>query len=174
MTISEFDSRVGTHIVGWPNWLHPLMLGATFVGLPAVVVAVAAIAAVMTWRSNQPKMAWAFAFAVAGLGLNTLIKASVQRLRPDTSFALAMKIKSYSFPSGHAFGSLVVYGLAAYLSAKYLPSPWNMIVAALLAGLIIVIGLSRVYLGAHYPTDVLGGWIFGLLVLALVIILVKP
>jgi undecaprenyl-diphosphatase len=88
--------------------------------------------------------------------------------------SLDMKIKSYSFPSGHAYGGMVIYGLLAYLAYKHLPHPWNLLSALLLGMLIIVIGVSRVYLGAHFPSDVAVGWLLGAITLALILIFIKP
>lgn len=174
MTINEFDSQVGTAIVGWPQWLHPVMVAVSFSGLPAVVVSVAVVGALLAWRSAQPKIALALVAGIAGLGINSILKYSLHRTRPNTPFAIAMKIKSYSFPSGHSFGSVAIYGLLAYLSYHNLPAPWNLVATVFLVLLIIAIGCSRVYLGAHYPTDVLGGWLLGLITLVLIIHFVKP
>lgn len=174
MTINEFDSRVGTFIVGWPQWLHPIMVAVSFSGLPAVVVSVATVVALVAWRLKQPKLSWALVTALVGLGINSILKHSLHRVRPNTPFAIAMRIKSYSFPSGHSFGSVAVYGLLAYLSYYNLAQPWNAIAAAVLVLLILLIGVSRVYLGAHFPTDVLGGWALGLLTLVLIIRFIKP
>lgn len=174
MWINEFDSRVGTFIVGWPNWLHPVMVAISFTGLPVMVVVVAVGTAFMAWRAAQLKISYAMIAAMAGLGVNSILKYTLHRTRPNTPFALAMKIKSYSFPSGHSYGSVAVYGLLAYLAYHNLPVPWNVVAAVFLVILIILIGLSRVYLGAHYPTDVLGGWVLGLITLGLIIRFIKP
>lgn len=174
MFINQFDSIAGSYVTRWPVWLHPIMMAATIVGLPVVVVGVALAGTIVAWKHAQSKIALALLVGVAGLGVNTILKYGIHRIRPDTPFALAMKIKSYSFPSGHAFGSVAVYGLLAYLALRYLPSPWNGLIMMALVGLITIIGLSRVYLGAHYPTDVLGGWMLGLITLALIINFIKP
>lgn len=174
----EFLNQLDHHgialIQSGPDWLHPLMLGASLLGLPAVVIPLAICGAIVTWLYHKQRLAVALIASVIALGGNSLLKLAMRRVRPDTIYANSMHFKTFSFPSGHAFGSIVFYGLLAYLSVKYLPAPWSWVVAASLTTLILLIGLSRVYLGAHYPTDVLGGWLLGGLALALIIVLVKP
>jgi membrane-associated phospholipid phosphatase len=85
-----------------------------------------------------------------------------------------MRIHSYSFPSGHSFGATVFYGLLAYLAWSRLPHPWNLLVVLLLVLLIILVGLSRVYLGAHFPSDVVVGWLLGGLSLFVIIKYIRP
>jgi undecaprenyl-diphosphatase len=112
--------------------------------------------------------------AAATIGINAIIKLLFQRDRPETGYVEEMLIHSYSFPSGHSAGSMVVYGLVAYLALHSLPAPWGMIVAILLGILILSIGISRIYLGAHFATDVLGGWLIGAIGLAIIILIIKP
>jgi undecaprenyl-diphosphatase len=85
-----------------------------------------------------------------------------------------MSRNSYSFPSGHTVGSTVIYGLLAYLAWQYLPQPWNVIGAIFCVLLILLISLSRIYLGAHFPSDVVAGWVLGAIGLAVIIFVVKP
>jgi len=174
MTVNDFDTRITHAIQSWPSWLGLIMATATFVAYPLVLIIIACIAGIGAWKAEHPRIAVALTASLAGLGLNTIFKNLLHRARPDTLYVAGMRIKSYSFPSGHAFGSIAVYGLFAWLALKYLPQPWNSIVAVLLVALIILVGLSRIYLGAHYPTDVLGGWILGGIVLGLIILIVRP
>jgi len=142
---------------------------ASFIGEPLMVVSVAVSGfLVAKGRDNEPA---ALAFIVGLLAFigNTILKQFLHRTRQDTLYVTAMRFKSYSFPSGHAFGSVVIFGLIAYLAARYWSPPWNWLTAAGIALLIILIGLSRVYLGAHFPSDVLGGWFLGGVVLFLII-----
>lgn len=91
----------------------------------------------------------------AGLSVNLLIKAVFGLPRPDPSkVTVLVHEESASFPSGHAQGTIVMWG--------YIWTQWkNQAAAFLLPALILLIGFSRVYLGAHFPQDILGGWLIG-------------
>jgi undecaprenyl-diphosphatase len=65
-------------------------------------------------------------------------------------------MKTHSFPSGHACGSAVAYGAIAAVTG----SP---VIAIVVTVLVLLIGISRIYLGAHYPSDVVAGWLIGIL-----------
>jgi undecaprenyl-diphosphatase len=147
---------------------------ATLIGQPIVVLTVGVVIAATSIVKGAERTAAAIGGGFAAFGINTLLKITLHRARPDTLYAHDMRIKSYSFPSGHAFGSMFFYGLLAYLAFSYLPHPWNVIVGVALVFLIFLIGISRVYLGAHFPSDVVAGWLFGFVCLVLVIKIVKP
>lgn len=167
--VVSFDTAITSSVQRMPAFMGPIMSTASFVGLPSTVVGMSVLAIVVAWLQGKYRLVAAFGIVLAGLGTNSLIKLVIQRPRPDTTYAAAIKWKSFSLPSGHAYDAVAFYGLLAYLAYKYLPQPWGGIVAALLVVLAILIGISRVYLGAHYPTDVLVGWAFGGLVLWLII-----
>ena len=114
--------------------------------------------------------------ALAGLVLNTMIKNVVLRRRPyfDTPEIKCLKpvnkdadiyniaAQDYSFPSGHSVNSVTVYGSVALYKRK------NRILTVIAFVLPLLVGLSRVCLGVHYPTDVLCGWLLGLVILLFV------
>ncbi len=150
------------------------MIGVSFLGLPAVVIVASLVLAVIAYMRLRWRLMTAFCLVGAAIGFNTIIKNSFGRARPNTLYVGQMKLKSYSFPSGHTLGATVFYGLLAYIAYKTLPTPWNMIVAGVLVLLIILIGLSRIYLGAHYPTDVIGGWALGGVILVVMIVVLRP
>jgi len=172
--LTRFDHAVASLVKLLPDWLSPLMKLATFIGEPAIIVGVAVSVGVLAMAKRAPRVTIAEACALVAFAGNTGIKYLVHRTRPETLFVQNMKIKSYSFPSGHAFGSMVIYGLLAYLAYTKLPQPWNAWAAIILALLILLIGTSRVYLGAHFPSDVVIGWLLGGLCLFIIIKLVKP
>lgn len=137
-----------------------------------MILVVAASGLLSAAVHNQGDIEWAFIWAGVAYGINTLIKQITRRHRPHNRRVSMLGIKSYSFPSGHAFGSLTFYGLYAYLDYRYLPFPLNLAIAAGLTILVILVGTSRVRLGTHYPSDVVGGWLLGLISLGLIIGLV--
>jgi undecaprenyl-diphosphatase len=106
--------------------------------------------------------AWLMLGAVlGGVALNDVLKFAFARPRPDFATP-AVRVFTSSFPSGHAALSAITYLTLAAILARTHPSAririYFMSLAAIVTGLV---GLSRVYLGVHYPTDVLAGWCIG-------------
>ena len=167
--INRFDGGLTRHIQSWPAWVHPIMGTASFIGEPIIVVSLALSGVIIARRREHDRIALAFVITIVASGCNAILKQFLHRTRPDTLYVTAMRFKSYSFPSGHAFGSLLTFGLIAYLAAKHWDSPWNYITPIALGILILLIGLSRVHLGAHFPSDVIGGWLLAATVLILII-----
>lgn len=98
---------------------------------------------------------------LAGTTLVALLKAVVARPRPDVVAHLTT-FKSESFPSGHAADSAIVYLSLAILLARIVPTrAARIFVVGAAGGLTFVIGMSRLYLGVHWPSDVLAGWAIG-------------
>lgn len=105
--------------------------------------------------------------------LIVLLKALYQRPRPLGELTEA---PGFSFPSGHAFSSVVVYGLLGYVAWRcWSRRRWQRVLIVIVVMLLVLgTGYARVYLGVHYPSDVLGGWACGLAVLAGGIALLEP
>lgn len=105
------------------------------------------------------------AAAVFASLIQKALKVSFHRARPDLSLHLIDQ-GGYAFPSGHSFSVLIFYGMLLFLCRQHLRNTTAAnLVTILLLSLIPLIGFSRIYLGVHYPTDVLGGWSMGLCVL---------
>lgn len=97
---------------------------------------------------------------VMGCILNLLLKEIIGRARPDMSPLIHEMY--YSFPSGHSMNSLVFYALLAYLTYHFTRSiSRTVFVSSLCILLILMIGLSRIYLGVHYPSDIMAGYLAG-------------
>ncbi|MDD3168157.1 MAG: phosphatase PAP2 family protein, partial [Eubacteriales bacterium] len=105
------------------------------------------------------------AAAILASLIQKALKVSFHRARPDLTLHLIHQ-GGYAFPSGHSFSVLVFYGMLLFLCRRNLKNKTAAnLVMLLLSGLIPLTGFSRIYLGVHYPTDVLGGWFMGLCVL---------
>ena len=113
-------------------------------------------------------------FLVASLGtwiLTTGMKLFFAKPRPQLGTSLISE-SSFSFPSGHALGSLVLYGFIGYLLSTYYPK-FSKPIYCFISLIIALIGLSRLYLGVHWPTDIIAGYGVGFLWLMLCITLLK-
>ncbi|WP_415930783.1 phosphatase PAP2 family protein [Zhenpiania hominis] len=104
---------------------------------------------------------------------NRIIKLIFKRPRPEESLHL-IEEGGYSFTSGHSITSMVVFGLLIYLVRKYVRNrkAANILTAALAVPWIFI-GLSRIYMGVHFPSDVLAGWALGAAVLVGIIVIVE-
>jgi membrane-associated phospholipid phosphatase len=100
--------------------------------------------------------AWAVA-TIGGGVLNLLLKSIFERPRPLHDHGLVTET-SFSFPSGHASGSMLIYSLLGYLIVRRTPPRWHIPVAIGMSALIIFVGSSRVILQVHYFSDVLAGY----------------
>ena len=143
--------ELGSNTLAAFGWL-------THLGDPLVLTGVGAAVVVVLLARGERLLAAAFAvITAAGAGLNRLLKALFERTRPihDHGFASA---EGWSFPSGHACGSLLVYGLIGYLVVRHAPRVLHIPAAVASMVLIVFVGSSRVLLQVHYFSDVLAGW----------------
>jgi undecaprenyl-diphosphatase len=137
-------------------------LGGT-AGLGALV---AVVAALLLARQERASAIFVVVTVGAGALLNLGLKLIFARARPDLASAIA-EAQWYSFPSGHAMGSFITFGALAYMALRR-PWPWGARSAALAAAMtmVVLVGLSRVYLGVHWASDIAGGWSAGTIWLA--------
>ncbi|MFP3322551.1 phosphatase PAP2 family protein [Planococcus sp. SIMBA_160] len=113
---------------------------------------------------------WGALFYLVAVGggslLTVLLKHFFSRERPSINETI--DAVGYSFPSGHSMGSLIFYGFLIYLVIRTRQKPWLQWASVFgLSGVIVLIGISRIYLGAHFPSDVLAGYIAGTIWLVL-------
>ncbi len=165
--IRTADWQLTADIAKLPGLYRPFWLAVTQLGGVIVVSLVIAVAIFLSYQAGQYTIAWVYVLTIIATGVNFLLKVQFRRRRPDTEYAKAMRTKTYSFPSGHAFGSMVTYGLSAMVLMPYVTTELHAAVWAAAVVIIGAIGFSRVYLGAHYVLDVVGGWVLGLVYLSI-------
>lgn len=129
----------------------------------------------ITVKKNTKLAAWLGISALLGAWLmNKVMKEYFVRPRPFTAGFIENLVQAsgYSFPSGHSMGSIICYILIAYVFSIYINSKKaNIVIFVLLISLAIIIAISRVYLGVHYPTDIIAGLSFGLFIVNVFILL---
>src|SRR5688572_18982862 len=145
-----------------PKWLREVGRDMTALGGVAVVFAVTfAVAAYLAMIRKYHAMWLVLVATLGGLTVSTVLKELFDRPRPDVDHF--SYVYTSSFPSGHSMISAVVYltlgSLLARLVEQRLVKVYVILVALLLT---LLVGVSRVYMGVHYPTDVLAGWTAGL------------
>jgi undecaprenyl-diphosphatase len=158
--VLAFDERLRMllHDLASPR-LTILMRGASFYGGPAVLVPAGLVAAVAFVVKRWHRGALLVVVTLAGAGLlNWLLKFSFARVRPESFFDYPLP-GSPSFPSGHALYAASVFGgLAVLLAARVRNRLLELAIWVVAISLILLVGMSRVYLGVHYPSDVLAGY----------------
>jgi undecaprenyl-diphosphatase len=155
-------------VLQWLGARHtPLLTGImteiTPLGTGAVVLMVVGVTAAFLWHTEHKHSARLLLASTAGsILLNNVLKLWFDRPRP-TVFEWETHAASSSFPSGHAMSATVVYGTVAYLLARLQKHLWARTLTLTAAVVMIaLICLTRLYLGVHYPSDVLGGIVVGL------------
>ena len=160
--VDAFDKLLQGTVDVWRGSLDTLMLVCTRWGgvLPMTVVSAGIVILLLLMR--RTKEARYLAFGVGGgLLLNLLLKDLFHRARPGADFVyLLPSLSSLSFPSGHTMGTTSVVGsLVVILHVVKAPRVMRLPSILLGSAAIVGVGVSRVYLGAHYPSDVLGGFL---------------
>jgi undecaprenyl-diphosphatase len=153
-----FDLWIRGTVHSWASpFLTKAMLGITMLGSEWVMLP---LGTVLVWRlATLGHRRQAILLAAGSLGaelVSHILKLAFHRLRPPVFFGLS-PAENYSFPSGHAFVGTVFYGLLAVILAEFYRRRRREAIALVLLTVLLV-GFSRVYLGYHYPTDVIGGW----------------
>lgn len=145
-----------------PAWLQEGARDITSLGSIVVLAIITLAVAGYLFLARNRAAAWLMLIAVfGGIALSDLLKLAFARPRPDF-VTHAARVFTASFPSGHASLSAITYlTIAALLARGQSSFKISIYFIALASFLTILIGISRIYLGVHYPTDVLGGWCIG-------------
>ncbi len=159
-----FDDRVLLWLASQRNPLtDTAMLELTALGTATVVLMIAGVSSLFLVLTKHKYSALLLGVAtIGGLALNMVLKIGFHRPRPHVVVWGAQAFSS-SFPSGHAMSAAIVYSTVAYLAARLQQHLWAKVLTMLGAiVLIVLICLSRLYLGVHYPSDVAAGVTIGL------------
>ena len=168
-----FDSAILDFAVSIrSNTLTKLAMWITMIAMPPAWIVVAAALSVYA-EGPRPFLAIVCSGGI-GWVLNEAIKHLVNRPRPPEELRLALETSS-SFPSGHSITAVALYGFLVWLLLRYMPrGTWRNVLVVLVSLIIVLIGATRIYLGVHWTSDVLGGFSFGMVWLVLYTRLIAP
>jgi undecaprenyl-diphosphatase len=146
-----------------PPWLDALATGLSFLGFPPWSIVIDAAIVLAIALAGQRWSALCAAFAAAGsAGIWFLVLEMVHRPRPTPDLVyVAAKIGYGSFPSGHALNTLAFYGFLAVLALEVRRVWLRRAIVVACVCIVLGVGISRIYAGEHWPTDVLGGYVLG-------------
>jgi len=150
-----------------PDWLTSIMRSISEISSIYGYLFIVPIVAVYLYFRTPYRFEGIFSVLInVGNIFDPLIKLLIGRERPPDSIVHVLEHETDpSFPSGHALGVVIFYGFLLYL-IKLLPVKYKGVAAFSLVSFILLTGISRIYLGAHWPSDVLGGYIIGAIWLA--------
>ncbi|MGN6796082.1 MAG: phosphatase PAP2 family protein [Streptosporangiaceae bacterium] len=163
--LEEFDRGAADHLNNLISG-HPVLLmvtrDITLLGSTLVLcVVIAAASLLLALRRRWWLAAYLVATGAGALVLDPVLKVLVGRLRPVVAHPVA-HAPGNSFPSGHSLGSIVCYGALFLVFLPAARGRWRTWFAIVIAVLVAVIGISRILLGVHYVSDVVGGWAIGI------------
>lgn len=170
----DFDDSISTFVFGKRDPLMTsIMKGITEFGNLYVYLAGVPIIFFSLYGTNRHwhRSIEAVVIVLSSFLLNTFLKLYFVRPRPSIELRLIdLSMESYSYPSGHSMTAIVFYGFIIYLVIHYGRTKWVKYAVAIVLSLVaVLVGISRIYLGAHYPSDVLAGFAAGLFWLLFVI-----
>lgn len=159
--VNWFDEPIYNFIIAFKNpGLSRFMAYITTLSNPVVIVFLCCLSLLFLIVHKK----WPIALvgtSLISVAFNQGIKNIIKRPRPD--HLRLIEENGYSFPSGHAMGSMAFYGFLIMIIFKLNINRWlKIILIFLISVLILLIGISRIYLGVHYPSDILGGYLLSM------------
>ncbi|MFS0638863.1 phosphatase PAP2 family protein [Mesobacillus foraminis] len=156
-----FDSAIISYIQGLESpGLTVVMEVFTTIGSVPVVLPLSLLVLLILYKllKHRKELILFAAVMIGSPILNQLLKVFFQRARPDLNRLI--EIGGYSFPSGHAMNAFTLYGILTFLLWRHIPVRWGRTILLLFSTVfILAIGTSRIYLGVHYPSDIIGGYL---------------
>lgn len=172
-TIEIFDNRVTDYITSFRTpALNNFFQFVTDLGDFYAYLIATTIAAIFFFikLKNKKFILQLLGVVILSALANMALKEAFDRARPTIEHMVV--VKTLSYPSGHAMSAMAFYGFLIYLVFQIKMSKWlRIFLTALFSALIFFIGLSRIYLGVHFPSDVVGGFMAGLIWIAFCVIL---
>lgn len=170
--INSFDTTVRLWVYGLRTPLtKAIFIPCTYIGNWQTLVSFALLLIIIPKTRKNIGIPMAIT-ALASTGLYSVMKMLFHRPRPDVALHLINQ-GGYSFPSGHSMNGLVFFGILIYLIRRNCRNKKTAnVLTIILLVLTFAIGFSRVFVGVHYPTDILGGWSLGLAVVMLAMIVI--
>jgi undecaprenyl-diphosphatase len=163
--LGSFDHALLNAIGAIPSSAKPLMQGLTAAATAPAIFAIAIIFIGYLFFVKRLRSAYILIGAlVSQVLLYEILGQIFRRVRPSGVDVVAYGVHSSSFPSGHAASSAVVSLVIVYLLSKHVSSVVSRTLMIIASVFVVAVAVSRVYLGFHYPTDILGGWLVALFV----------
>lgn len=164
---SSFDSAISLFFSVHNNMiLTNIFKIISFICSPKFMIILNVLLFIFIIVKKKYKLSIIVLSSISSVIFNNLVKIIVRRERPD--YLRMVVEKSYSFPSGHTMISVLFFGSIIYLVNKYNLKHKRLITFSL-STFILLVGISRIYLGVHYLTDVVGGYLLGIVVLFFII-----
>lgn len=170
VTVTTAVQRIGA------GWFRAIMAFLSWIGFPPQAYIISALILIFLYVSGLKwEMVVSAASLVLGSGLGLGIKFIIDRPRPDPNLVNVInQLHDYSFPSGHVLYYTEFFGFMLFLAFTLLkPSWWRTVILVVLGGMISLIGISRIYQGQHWASDVIAAYLLGSVWLALVILVYR-
>ena len=163
-SLTLFDDKIYQFIISFQNdTLTNIMKVITSFANPLTIVSLC-LASLLSLLWKYKASIYLIIITIISTVFNFLTKNIVLRTRPD--HLRLIEETGYSFPSGHAMGSITFYGFIIFLLSKSKINKYLKIFLSIIIGLtIFLIGISRIYVGVHYPSDIIGGFLLGYIIL---------
>lgn len=163
-SLTLFDDKIYQFIISFQNdALTSIMKVITSFANPLTIVSLC-LASLLSLIWKYKASIYLIIVTIISTVFNFLTKNIVLRNRPD--HLRLIEETGYSFPSGHAMGSIAFYGFIIFLLSKSKINKYLKIFLSVIIGLtIFLIGISRIYVGVHYPSDIIGGFLLGYIIL---------